>query len=230
MKNIFLVICILIITSCAPVYIPSAPVIFHSEERGDFSATIRRGAYSTNVQVGVAVSDHINVGVQGSKLRSWETTIGQTVYPGTDAQEGSVIIGYYNKITASHTFELNGGVSALQVKYPENINGYIKTFIQPSMTFNKGANKKIDVTLLSRLVGSSFIVNPKGVDSSVFQGTLEPVLNLSVGKNLKFQTQAGLSIPLTASYDTDRSPFIFNIGLTFALPYKKKAILPLASF
>lgn len=217
---------ILLIASCAPVYIPSSPVIFHSEEQGDFSATVRQGFYSTNVQAGIAVTDHINIGVQGSKLYSGESSVGQTTYPGTDALQGSVIVGYYNRFTAKHTFELNGGVGALQFKYQENINGYIKTFIQPSITFNGNGDHNIDFTILTRGVGASFIANENGRDTAVFQGMLEPVLNLSVGKNVKFQTQAGLSLPLTKTYDNESSPFIFNIGLSIALPYKKKPTLP----
>lgn len=216
---------VLLFAACAPVYIPSAPVIFHSEEKGDFSATVRQGFYSTNVQAGIAISDHINIGVQGIKMYSGETTVGQTVYPGTNALQGSIVVGYYTRFTARHTFELNGGIGALQFNYPDNISGYTKTFIQPSITFSS-TRSNIDFTVLTRGVGVSFLANENGRDSSVFQGMLEPVLNLSIGENIKFQTQAGLSLPLTDTYDSESSPFIFNIGLSVALPYKKKPTLP----
>ncbi len=76
--------------------------------------------------------------------------MGQTVYPGTDVPQGNIIPGYCNKFTAGHTFDLNGGVGTLQFAYPDNINGYINTCIQPSITFNP------IYVILSRSIRASF--------------------------------------------------------------------------
>lgn len=227
---VFLILVVLSITSCAPVYIPSAPLVFNNEEEGDYFVALRQGSFSTNLQGGYAVNDNFNIGGSVSALYTGDASVASTSYEGSNAAEVNLVAGYYNKFTATHIFELNGGVGPVFLQSADQVSDYFKGYVQPSITFVGNGRKKTNLTLLTRFVGATFneeYSNQPVRDSVVNLGYIEPAMSFSIGNAFKFNSQLGLSLPMggnNSSYNV--SPFIFNIGIAYAIPRKRTSTLP----
>ncbi|MDB4107666.1 hypothetical protein N9595_04300 [Bacteroidia bacterium] len=102
-------------------------------------------------------------------------------------------------------------------------SNYLKAYIQPSITFNSRGETRTDFTLLTRVVGTSFS-EAFNRDTVVNLGYVEPVLSLSIGNQLRFNTQLGISLPFNQEYLRDYSPFIFNMGIGYTILKTKKEV------
>jgi len=228
-KNLFFVLLAgIILGGCSPIYIPNAPMVFNNEKQGDYEVNYRQGIYSSNLQGGYAVTDNLNIGLSASSLYSAESGVGNTVYPGSKALEANLVAGYYNKFTSKNLFEMNMGLGSVFMTEPENVKDYYKFYAQPTLTFlgNEGRTDT-DFSMIAKVVGTSLTINEGAKDTTVFQGYFEPVLSFSVGNQLRFNTQMGVSIRFQENYFNRYSPFIFNMGIGYTLPRKReKAILP----
>ncbi|MGB0849906.1 MAG: hypothetical protein ACPGTP_01560, partial [Bacteroidia bacterium] len=165
-----------------------------------------------------------------SALYTGDASVASTSYEGSNALELNLVAGYYNKFTSSHLFELNGGVGPVFLQSADNINDYFKGYIQPSITLLGNGRKKTNLTLLTRFVGATFneeYMTQSQRDSTVNLGYIEPAMSFSVGNSVKFTSQLGLSLPMNGNSSAyDVSPFIFNIGIAYAIPRKRTATLP----
>ncbi|MDB9882354.1 hypothetical protein N8368_04490 [Bacteroidia bacterium] len=210
-------------SGCAPVYIPSAPMVFNNDKKGDYSVNYRQGFYSSNLQVGYAVNDNLNVGGTLSALYTGDASVGSILYEGLRGIDFNAVVGYYNKFYEYNIFELNAGVGPIAMDENLGLNNYLKAYIQPSITFNSRGETRTDFTLLTRVVGTSFS-EAFNRDTVVNLGYVEPVLSLSIGNQLRFNTQLGISLPFNQEYLRDYSPFIFNMGIGYTILKTKKEV------
>ena len=228
MKSSFFVGCtallMLLLHSCAPVYIPNSPMVFENEEAGEGSVKYRQGFYSTNIQGGYAVSDMMNVGASINAIHTADVTIGNTSEPGIQALELNFVTGYYNKFTASNIFELNVGAGSVFHARPAGFSDYYKLFAQPSISF-KNLNDKFKFTISGRITGATFGYNDRNVDSTYYLAYGEPAFSLSFGKTVQFLIQTGISIPLQSEEIFDSSPFLFNLGIGYKFGNKRSELI-----
>ena len=215
-------------SACTPLYIPSAPIVCSNTEKGDVSLALRQGAYSTNLQGAYAATDHLNVGGSISLQYVPESSIVNTLYSGMKSSDVNLILGYYNKFTASHIFEFNIGGGPYLLKEPIGFSNYFKGFVQPSITVLEGDRRDTEFNFLMRIVGATFTQNRQFVSVSMYRlGYIEPTVSYSIGRDLKLSSQLGLSIPMNKDRTIEYSPIVFNIGASYRIKKKKsKAILP----
>jgi hypothetical protein len=223
------------LTNCAPVYIPSAPMVFNNQEEGDYQVAYRQGVRSSNLQVGYAVSDHINVGITGSAFYTQQVTGFFNSYDGTRGLNVDFVGGYYER-SGDNVFEFTVGAGPILLQYPEETSDYFKLYIQPTYTINYNKKTHTDFSLIMRFTGTSVTALDENQELKNFQqGYLEPALSLSIGNKVKFPTQMGASLGLTQNYFTNNSGLvlpnnsgvILNFGLSYSLPkIKKETILP----
>lgn len=230
MNNVFVFfVGLLFFSSCAPIYIPNAPLVFNSEEQGDAMLEVKQGFYSTNIQGGYAATDFLNIGISLSSLYSYDHDVLGVATKGTRAKEVNMVLGYYRPLSDRSILELNVGGGPIFEESPERISNYYKAYFQPSITLVSGRFSQTRLTFLTRLVYSSYVndyFGNTGLPTKMNRQFLEPVLDLSLGKELMFTTQAGLSIEAYRDeIDRDGSPFIFNLGVKFLLN-RKEATLP----
>ena len=223
------------LTNCAPVYIPSAPMVFNNQEEGDYQVAYRQGVRSSNLQVGYAVSDHINVGITGSAFYTQQASVFNQSYAGTKGLNVDFVGGYYER-SGDDVLEFTVGAGPILLQYPGEISDYFKLYIQPTYTINSNKKTHTDFSLIMRFTGTSLTAFDKNQELKNFQqGYLEPALSLSIGNKVKFTTQMGASLGLTQNYFTNNSGSVFsnnsgvilNFGLSYSLPkIKKETILP----
>ena len=223
------------LTNCAPVYIPSAPMVFNNQQAGDYQVAYRQGVRSSNLQVGYAVSDHINVGITGSAFYTQQASVFNQSYAGTKGLNVDFVGGYYER-SGDDVLEFTVGAGPILLQYPGEISDYFKLYIQPTYTINSNKKTHTDFSLIMRFTGTSLTAFDKNQELKNFQqGYLEPALSLSIGNKVKFTTQMGASLGLTQNYFTNNSGSVFsnnsgvilNFGLSYSLPkIKKETILP----
>lgn len=218
-RNKLVLIGCLFIVACSPVYIPSAPMVFNNQELGDFEFNLRQGALSTNVQGGYAVTDHINVGMTYSALYFTDQSV--AIEESSPSHQPNLVLGYYNKLTATHLLEVNvGGGPVLNVS-TNRFDNYYKAYIQPSITFHNINGLNTDFSMLMRISGATFRELQVSSLDTYYQGYIEPVLSLSLGDEVRFNSQLGLSIPMQQNTFFENSPIILNIGIGYRLPRRK---------
>lgn len=216
-----------LLPNCAPVYIPSAPMVFNNQQAGDYQVALRQGGRSSNLQIGYAFSDHINVGITGSAFYTQGTGIGNLFFDGTRGLDVNLVGGYYER-AGDDVFELTVGAGPILLEYPEEVSDYFKLFVQPTYTINSNKKTNTELSLIMRFTGTSLTALDENQELQNFkQGYLEPSLCLSVGDKFKFTTQMGASLGLTRNYFQNTSGVILNFGLSYSLPkLKKETTLP----
>ena len=174
---------------------------------------MRQGAFSTNLQGGYAVTDNINIGANLSALYTGESAFWNTTYDATQAYEIDLIAGYYSKFSEKHLFQINASAGAVEVTKPSFRSQYYKGYLQPSITFLMPRNRS-QFTILTRVLGTSYIDVEDGLDYVYNAGYIEPMIDWSIGDKFMFKTQLGLSLPLT-ELGRSYSPVVFNIGFGY---------------
>lgn len=209
--------------SCAPLYTPNAPLVFNHQEQGDNGVTLRVGGFSSSLQGGYAVTDKLNLGGTISYHKSGESAAGNTTYESTEAGEVNLVAGYYNMITSKNLIELNAGFGPFLLTKPDGYSNYFKGYVQPSFTFIRQPKNRSYFTLLTRVTGTTFTeAVDNQLDTTRYVGYIEPALSYCFGKQFKFSSQLGLSLPLDVERRVRYSPFILNVGISYSFGKKEE--------
>jgi len=215
----FFFFCLLfIIYSCSPEYLPNKINTPLFEDKGEIQGSVSRGISGTDAQLAYALTDHIGV-MANTSFNSQTSDTTDNFHKHNFAEFG---IGYYSNVTDNAVVSIYGGYGFGDVKsYTENnlidnntTDADLKRiFIQPSFGVT---TDYFDASLAPRFVlmdvkYSDELLN----ESSGYHPIIEPVVTTRFGfKNVKFITQAGLSLPFNGEkLDFDIQPFIFSVGL-----------------
>ncbi len=211
----FLIILSLIISSCAPSYVPNVVNTPLLSNKGEFQASANVALSGFDPQIAYAITDNIGLMVNGSFANQTSDT--------TDDYHKHQFVefgaGYYKRIGPFFRFESYGGVGFGNLESNDNDAVFIpyssvkttRFFVQPTI----GATSHImDSSFSSRFV----IVNMNQGSHSDIGYFLEPVMTAKLGyKYVKVVTQFGISIPLNSEIDFGYEPFIFSLGLQLNL-------------
>jgi opacity protein-like surface antigen len=204
--------------SCSPEYLPNKVNTPLFEDKGEIQGSISRGISGTDAQLAYAVTDHIGV-MANTSFRSQTSDTTDNFHKHNFVEFGA---GYYSNVTDNAVFSIYGGYGFGDVKsYTENnlvddntTNADLhRIFIQPSFGVT---TDYFDASIAPRFVLMDAKYNEKALnESSGYHPIIEPVVTTRFGfKNVKFITQAGLSIPFKGEkLDFDIQPFIFSVGL-----------------
>ncbi|MBN1416040.1 MAG: hypothetical protein JW973_13140 [Bacteroidales bacterium] len=213
----------LVVTSCAPAYVPNVvnSPVFNNE--GEFQGSLHAGLAGYDAQFAYAITDHVGVMLNGSYAnRTSDST--DNFHKHKFAEIGA---GYYGKIKENGRYEVygGGGFGKLQA-YQEvafwqayaDVNS-LRFFVQPAIGLST-SNGVFDGSFAARLIG----INLKQDTFSNTGMLVEPAITAKVGyKYVKAVFQFGMSIPLNKNnIDFNYQPFLFSFGLqaTFGRKYK----------
>jgi hypothetical protein len=203
---------ILILNSCAPVYVPSvvnAPLLTN---KGEVQAALHVGTSGIDPQFTYAVSKHIGLMLNGSFANNTSDTT-NNFHKHQFVEFGS---GYFTNFGTRMKFETFGGIGAgkLQAEYDNNLwvsrsnVDFTRFFIQPTLGFT---TKIFDAGISSRFV----LVNLHQESASSTRGFIEPVLTGKLGyDHIKAVMQMGLSFPLNSGkVSYNYQPLLISLGI-----------------
>lgn len=217
---------LLVITGCAPVYVPNTVHSPMLEERGDAQVGGWVGGYGGStgfdLQAALAPTDHVGV--------SADFSYGEE--PGDDAdfhrhQFGEIGVGYFNDISSWVQAEIYGGYGRGQAEAEDNYTffgpqtirakgQYDRVFVQPALGLEAGP---LHLYGASRFVRVNFHEFESSGDSRV-ESDIQPAffnemaLGLGLGtESFRVGVQTGVSVPLSDREDIDFDTELFWISL-----------------
>lgn len=210
-KYVRILFAIVMLHSCAPVYIPNVINTPLLSEKGNVNININTGVSGIDPQVAVAVTDNIGVMLNGSFAN--RTSDSSANFHQHNFLE--LAGGYYTKLGDQGRFEAFGGYGMGNIKTEyynnlwhsfANVNSQ-RIFVQPAI----GATTDMfDGSFATRFV-FVYLTQDNIQRNSFF---FEPVLTGKIGyKYLKATCQLGLSLPINAPLQFEYQPFIISIGL-----------------
>ncbi len=204
------IIAILLLSSCAPMYVPNVVNTPLLRNKGEFQASVYTGTSGVDPQLAFALTDRIGLMVNGSFADRTDTT--------GDYHKHSFVefgAGIYDKIGEYGVVEVFGGYGfgSLRAEFSPNEiwTSYSdvtsnRIFIQPSVGLTTNF---FDLALTPRVC--YVMVKQESIKKSTM--FFEPVITVKTGfKYVKFSTQMGLSIPGNGEF-IDYQPVMFSIGM-----------------
>jgi hypothetical protein len=202
----------LVVTSCAPAYVPNT---IHSpmlSNKGEFHASINEGLSGFDPQLAFAITDHLGIMANGSFAdRTSDST--DSFHKHSFVEAGA---GYYRKLGVAGRLEAYGGGGFGKLRAFQDAGLWtsyadvksMRFFVQPAIGV---ATDIFDGSLAARVVA----VNLKQDSLNNTGFFFEPAITAKVGyKWVKAVFQFGLSVPLgSENIDFSYEPFIFSIGL-----------------
>lgn len=195
----------LLLSSCAPVYLPNQLQTPLLRDKGEATASISIGTSTFDIQTAYSPIKHLDI------LVDFTVAKGES-HEHAQFQGG---LGYYKTFNdAFHLEFLAGGGGGYSTTITLGTFGkfnegtYSRFYLQPNVFF---VSEHFDFGLATR---ASFVhFNNFG------RGTyVEPTLVGRFGfEYLKFQVQAGLSFQTNDNATLDYNPIIFNLGLVYTL-------------
>lgn len=218
-KNGFFLILLIVLTSCAPIYIPNivhAPLF---SEKNDADLQIGMGTSGYDVQAAYAPANYLGLMVNSSfQNRGVSDTSSFHKHEFVEAA-----VGYYGKIDEAGRYECylgygNGEAKSYSPDFYGLVTGsYNRFFLQPSIgakmdVFEGAFSLRVAYVDMYR-ISKNVQYNRSELNSFYF----EPVLTAKVGyKFVKFFVQGGLSLPIENSLKYTDSPILLNFGLNFS--------------
>ena len=208
---------VLIITGCAPVYVPTAVNSPMLSNKGEVQIVVNAGTSGIDPQLSVALSDHIGIMANGSFMDEKSDSSDDF----HNHKFGELGLGYYTKIGDKGRFEVFGGFGIGNLKTKVSSNSwwgtesdvrYNKVFMQPAIGLT---SKVFDFSFASRFVMVNYYQDA-GADMGFFW---EPVFSFKVGyKYVKAIIQVGPSITLNKNnFHFNYQPVIISLGLQATL-------------
>jgi len=203
---------ILILNSCAPVYVPSvvnAPLLTN---KGEVQAALHVGTSGIDPQFTYAPSNHIGMMLNGSFANNTSDST-DNFHKHQFVEFG---LGYFTNFSKRMKFETFGGIGSgkLQAEYDNNLwisksnVNFTRFFIQPTIGFT---TKIFDAGISSRFV----LINLHQESGSSTGYFIEPVLTGKLGyDHLKGVMQVGLSYPLNSGkISFNNQPLLISLGI-----------------
>lgn len=203
---------IIMLHSCAPVYVPNvvnAPMLTN---KGEVQVALHAGTSGFDPQFAYAITNNIGIMVNGS----FQNTTSDSTNNYHKHGFGEVGLGYLKAIGQRGKFEtfVGYGKGTIQALYENNLwtsrsdVDMGRFFIQPTIGMT---SKVFDLGISTRL---SFVNITDGTNSAsrVFA---EPALTAKIGwDHLKIVGQLGISAPLNEdSNSIDYQPLLFSLGI-----------------
>ena len=211
-------IIMLITFSCSPEYLPNMASTPLFEDKGEIQANIGAGISGIDAQLAYAVTDHIGV-MSNTSFQKQTSDTTDDFHRHNFVEFGA---GYYTNISDRATVSVYGGYGFGDVKSKVDNNlidndvtdaDFNRFFLQPSIGVT---TRHFDASLAPRLVFVDVDYNEEVLNEAEgYHPIIEPVITTRFGfENVKFITQAGLSLPLNSKkLDFDIQPIIFSVGV-----------------
>jgi hypothetical protein len=207
----FWILVILVMYSCAPVYVPNvinAPMLTN---KGEVQVALHAGTSGIDPQFAWAITNNIGIMVNGSFQNS--TSDSTTDYHKHSL--GEIGLGYLRAIGQRGKFEtfIGYGKGSIEALYKNSIwtsrskVDMGRFFIQPTIGVT---SKVIDLGLSTRI---SFVGITDGKDM-VNRVFAEPAVTAKLGwDHLKIVGQLGISVPFNDDDVLNYQPLLFSVGI-----------------
>lgn len=212
--------CLLLWSACQPLYVPNhvnAPLMSQGDET-QVSMQIGTNGYGLNL----AYSPYYHWGLvlNGNTYTTVQDTNLEVKYRHTFGEIGT---GYYTRITNILRFETYAGVGAGSTGLNTDRSLYRRFYLQPAFGVS---TRIIDAAIVPRAVMVQHTKDRvNGGDTEVDDSGLffEPFATVRLGmEQLKFQLQAGFSVPLNDfNFDYQNFTIGFGIHLTFVKDFDR---------
>jgi len=206
---------LLISYSCSPVYFPNQLNVPMLEEEGDFVGTVSISPNGFDPQMAYAITG--NMGLMANfqinpELRDQSIERG---FRGNVLAEAGM--GYFTALSDLVRFEVFGGggygwVSGIRTPdQTEPGTRIYRGFVQPTLGI---VGRNAALCFSSRFT-LPVLLNDVTTERAAF---MEPALTLKLGfHHVKFFSQLGLAIPLSAQYTVSTQPLIIAVGMQLRL-------------
>ena len=219
---LILLLSMVLLSSCAPVYIPNAVNVPLNSNRGELQIGGHAGSNGFDLQTSYAITKEIAVMLNGSTMNRTDDSTNSSYHKHSF---GEAAIGYYNSFDQAGRFEVFAGyglgsssaLTTYELFSPLEVTTkgkYGRIFIQPSIGTS---TKFFDGALSLRSCYVHFYdIEGNGITLTENQNGLfiEPTLTARIGyKNVKLSTQLGVSLPVQRDQWLDYEPFMVSVGL-----------------
>ncbi|MCD4770265.1 MAG: hypothetical protein K8R35_08870 [Bacteroidales bacterium] len=204
---------VLIISGCAPMYVPNVVNSPLLSNKGEVQTAIYGGTSGFDPQLAYAVTDNIGIMLNGS----FQDQTSDTTDNFHKHQFVELGAGYYKKISEIYRIEVFGGFGLGELQAYDESSIFVshsdvtsnRIFIQPAIGLT---TKYADLGFASRFV----VLNAKQGSIKSSRPFIEPTLSVRAGsKYVKAVFQLGYSVPLYYDniYNINYQPLLFSIGL-----------------
>lgn len=224
-------ILLLIQSSCAPVYVPNTYHSYLMDQKGDLHAAVYTGTNGIDIQGGYAVSENVGLVAAASfgKREDDTNSDGSLDADFHKHNYGEFGLSYFHPFGGVGRFEALGGfgfgsaetVTQYDFFGPEVVRAtgsYNKFFVQSNVGLETGALEAGVAIRLGQVVFNEFETSDETYGDSEAGTFFEPGVFARVGwKNIKIESQFGLSGLLQDEVAFDYEPGILSIGLHLQL-------------
>lgn len=221
------IIVLLIQSSCAPVYVPNTYHSYLMDQKGDLHAAVYTGSNGADIQGGYAVSEHVGVVAAASfgtreDENSGDGSLDEDFHKHNYGEFG---LSYFRPFGKIGRFEALGGfgfgtaetVNQYDFFGPEVVKAtgrYNKIFVQSNVGLETGAFEAGVAFRIGQVIFNEFETSDETYGESEAGTFFEPGVFARVGwKNIKIESQLGLSGLLQDEVAFDYEPGILSIGL-----------------
>jgi hypothetical protein len=231
---IIIFLALLLLSSCAPVYVPTKNNVPLLSEKGEFQAFAGIGL-GVNTQAAYALTD--NIGISTSYLYANNSEDNGTVV--REHQAGEIAIGYYKNLNSNLCFEVYGGygggkgqaIDTSNFLFANNLyakGSYQKFFVQPAIGSNKN-RFNWNVSIKCSLVDFTSIKVKEG--NEILLSEISPKIFLTPSfscslilwkTNLSASFQTGINAHVGSRTIYDYEFLMLSVGLAYAVKPKNK--------
>lgn len=210
--------------SCRPVYNPNPVNIPLFSDGGEFQSALSISNSGYNLQTALSPVYPIGIIANGHLFRIQEDSVGSDNIFRNNFIEGG--LGSYVRLAKYVRMGLYGGIGRGFVGNKDLKRVYNRFFIQPTFGMT---SRNFDTGLATRFVRANYVseeTNSGKTETDDGAWMFEPALMVRAGREqVKFQLEAGYSIPMTdfSNPDIDNRNFIISLGLhlTFGLDFDR---------
>ncbi len=218
------VISIVMMSACAPVYVPTAKHTPMLEEKGEMDLALQGGTNGFDVQGAYAITDKLGV-IGAVSASDTEGSSSNSDHKHFVVEGG---LDYFKKLGERGRFEAIGGLGfgTSEAKGEYNFQGtqtltakgsFSKYFLQSNIGLE---TKAADVGLalrMTQMVFSKFETSGTTYNDTKTGTFFEPSIFARLGwKKLKIETQLGFSAPFQQNLDFQYEPFTLSLGVRYS--------------
>jgi hypothetical protein len=228
---LLLLIIIICITSCAPVYKSPLTHPVHFSGKKELDGAVMLGTGGINASVAYSVTNHFFLKANGHYFTDDNLdSVLPANLPKDLTYHVDLAAGYYRYFSNFGFFSVSGGAGggygltftdAFPQDYLYHQGYYYRLFLQPQIGYDSknleaGVMPRVSYVHFTRFATNGSLI---GLTSSPF---FEPLLYFNVGGDrLKFCMQGGVSLPVGSKPAFHYNSVSFGVGIYFHLPFSK---------
>ncbi len=225
--SVLLLATIVILASCAPVYVPNARQTNLMEEQGELHGAAHAGTNGGDIQLAYSMFDH--VGIFGSASFKTDELTNDTEEDYHEHRYGELGAIYFHPIGEIGRFEALGGIGLGKAEAVDQYDVFGPNEVRAEGSYNKVFGQT-NIGLETSVVETGLLLRLSQVTFSEFEtsgmslgetesGTFfEPAVFARLGwKNVKVESQLGVARLLQDEVAFDYEPLFFSIGLHFQI-------------